>query len=358
MAFLFVLSLKGGGAMEGANAGNRKTTTRFLCFAVLAAGVALVFLLNLGVGVAKIELSEIARILFGVPLEGDTNFIIIQRIRLPRALASLAGGASLAISGLLLQTYFANPIIEPYILGVTSGSTLFVGLVMLGGFTFGLPRVTPLFLFGGAFLGAMLIMAVILFAAGRVKSVVTLLIIGLMAGYVCGAATSILSAYAEKQRLTNFVMWNMGSFSGFTWAQIRLMYGATLPMLAVSCLMAKPLNILSMGDQYAHSMGVNVKATRYGIIVVSSVLVAATTAFAGPVSFIGLAAPHICRIIFQTSNNRLLIPASILGGGLLSGFCDFVARNIVSPMELPLGSITSVIGAPLVVFLLMRKEKL
>jgi iron complex transport system permease protein len=335
-----------------------KTAMRFVCFAILAAGAALIFLLNLGVGAAKIDLAEITQILFGAPLEGDKNYLIIQRIRLPRALASLAGGASLAVSGLLLQTYFANPIIEPYILGVTSGSTLFVGLVMLGGFSFGIVRVTPLFLFGGAFLGAMLIMAVILFAAARVKSIVTLLIIGLMAGYVCGAATSILSAYAEKQRLTNFVMWNMGSFSGFTWAQIRLMYGVTAPMLGAAFLLAKPLNLLSMGDHYAHSMGVNVKAARYGIIVISSVLVAATTAFAGPVSFIGLAAPHICRIILQTSNNRLLIPASILGGGLLSGFCDFVARNIVSPMELPLSAITSIIGAPLVVFLLLRKDKL
>ena len=344
--------------MEGGGGANIKTTMRILCFAALAAGVGFMFLLNLGVGPAKIEISEIARILFGAPLEGDKNFLIIQRIRLPRALASLAGGASLAISGLLLQTYFANPIIEPYILGVTSGSSLFVGLVMLGGLTFGLPRVTPLFLFGGAFLGAMLVMAIILFAAVRVKNIVTLLLIGLMAGYVCGAATSILSAYAEKERLTNFVMWNMGSFSGFTWAQIRLMYAIIVPMLVVAYLLAKPLNILSMGDQYAHSMGIDLKVTRYGIIAISSILVAATTAFAGPVSFIGLAAPHICRIMLQTSNNRLLIPASILGGALLSGFCDFVARNIVSPMELPLGAVTPIIGAPLVIFLLMRKDKL
>jgi iron complex transport system permease protein len=344
--------------MENAAAGNIKVTMRIVCFAALTAGVLAVFLLNLGVGAARIDLPEIARILFNDAADGGKNSIIIQRIRLPRALASLAGGASLAISGLLLQTYFANPIIEPYILGVTSGSTLFVGLVMLGGVTFGLPRVTPMFLFTGAFLGAMLVMAVILFAAGRVKSIVTLLIIGLMAGYVCGAATSILSAYAEKERLANFVMWNMGSFSGLTWAQVRLMYGVTIPMLGVSFLLAKPLNILGMGDQYAHSMGINVKLTRYGIIVISSVLVAATTAFAGPVSFIGLAAPHICRILFRTSNNRLLIPAAILGGSLLSAFCDFVARNIVSPMELPLGSVTALIGAPLVVFLLVRKDKL
>ncbi|MDR0453021.1 MAG: iron ABC transporter permease [Treponema sp.] len=344
--------------MESAEAGNIKNTIRLLCFAALATGVLAIFLLNLGVGSARIGIPEAARILFGGAAEADKNFIIIQKIRLPRALASLAGGASLAIAGLLLQTYFANPIIEPYILGVTSGSTLFVGLVMLGGVTFGQPRVTPMFLFGGAFLGAMLVMAVILFAAGRVKSIITLLIIGLMAGYACGAANGILSAYAERERLASFAMWNMGSFSGFTWDRIKLMYGVTVPMLGLSFLLAKPLNLLSMGDQYALSMGINVKLTRYGIIVISSVLVAATTAFAGPISFIGLAAPHICRILFRTSNNRLLIPAAVLGGSLLSGFCDFVARNIVSPMELPLGSVTALIGAPLVVFLLVRKDKL
>jgi iron complex transport system permease protein len=344
--------------MENSNTGSVKTSMMIFCFISLAAGVFIVFLLNLGIGSVQIGVSEIVRVLFNSGTEADKNVIIIQRIRLPRALASFAGGASLAISGLLLQTYFANPIIEPYILGVTSGSTLFVGLVMLGGFTFGIQRITPMFLFSGAFLGAMLIMVIILFAAGRVKSIVTLLIIGLMSGYVCGAATSILSAYAEKQRLTNFAMWNMGSFAGFTWDQIKLMYGVTVPMLAVSYLLAKPLNILSMGDKYAQSMGINVKVTRYCVIVISSILVAATTAFAGPISFIGLAAPHICRVLFQTSNNRILIPAAVLGGGLMSGLCDFAARNIVSPMELPLGAITAVIGAPLVVFLLVKKDSL
>lgn len=330
----------------------------FFIFIVLALGMVLVFFLNVRVGSTPIKLREIGAILFGPQGPAEKNYLIIQRIRLPRALASQAGGAALAITGILLQTYFANPIIEPYVLGVSSGSSLFVGFVMLGGFTFGVKRITPVVLFTGAFLGAMLVMAVILFAASRVKGITTLLIIGLMAGYTCSAATSILSAYAEKEQLANFALWNMGSFAGLTWGQIRIMYAVILPLLGLSFLMGKPLNALLLGDPYAQSMGINVKMTRYGIILISSLLVSVTTAFAGPVSFIGLAVPHICRILFRTSDCRILIPAAVFGGGLMAGLCDFAARNIVSPLELPLGAITSIIGAPLVVFLLLRKEKL
>ena len=327
-------------------------------FVVFAAGVLLIFLLNVGVGSANITVSEIVRIMAGRIEKTETRALIIQRIRLPRALASLCGGASLAIAGLLMQTYFGNPIVEPYILGISSGSSLFVGLVMLGGVTFGMKTVTPMFMFAGAFTGALVIMAIILLASTRVRSTVTLLIIGLMAGYVCGAATSLLAAFAERDRLAHFSMWNMGSFAGFTWQHIHILYGITAPSLLASFLMVKPLNALNMGDQYAASMGVNVRTTRYLIIFVASVLTAAVTAFAGPVSFVGLAVPHICRIVFRTSDNRILAPGALLGGAFMAALCDFAARNIMPPVDLPLGAITAIIGAPIVVFLLTRKEKI
>ena len=173
-------------------------------FTILVAGVLVVFLLNVGVGSADITVGQILEVLFGKPDPSEKVYLIIWRIRLPRAMAGLAGGAALAISGLLLQTYFSNPIVEPYVLGISSGSSLFVGLVMLGGVTFGFQRVTPVFLFIGAFLGAMAVMLVILFASTRVKSIVTLLIVGLMAGYICSAVTSILSAYAEREQIAGF----------------------------------------------------------------------------------------------------------------------------------------------------------
>lgn len=327
-----------------------------LLFLLLAGGLVLLFLLNVGIGSADISVKDIFQILFGEADATDSKYLIIRRIRLPRALASVAGGAALAVAGLLLQTFFSNPIVEPYVLGISSGSSLFVGLVFLGGFTFGVKHVTPMFLFLGAFTGAMLVMIVVVIAARRVKSIVTLLIIGMMAGYVCSAATSLMTAFAEKEKLKMFTMWSMGSFAGFTWAQIGVLYAIVLPMILLSFCMAKPLNALNMGDRYAASMGVNVKWVRYALIVLSSILTAAVTAFAGPVSFIGLAVPHICRILFHTSDSRVMIPAAALGGGVMAGICDFTARNILSPVELPLGAITAVIGAPIVVWLLVRGD--
>lgn len=344
--------------MKKLDSRSRTPAVTAVWFLILAGALILIFLYNVGMGSADISAGEIINALFGDADPSNKSYLIIQRIRLPRTLAGIAGGSGLAIAGFLLQTYFSNPIVEPYVLGISSGASLFVGLVMLGGVSFGVQRVTPIFLFVGAFIGAMIIMLIILFAAARVKSIVTLLIVGLMAGYVCGAATSILSAYAEREMLATFSMWSMGSFSGFTWQHVKIMYAIILPMLVLSFLLAKPLNALNMGDNYAQSMGINVKLVRYALILISSILTASVVAFAGPVSFIGLAVPHICRIIFRTSNSRILIPAVVLSGGVMASLCDFLARNIVSPVELPLGAVTAIIGAPIVVFLLTRREKL
>ena len=341
--------------MEIAEKRKWKITGWGLLFFVLAGGLLILFLLNVGIGSADISVKDILQVLFGDMDTSDSRYLIIQRIRMPRALSSIAGGAALAIAGFLLQTFFANPIVEPYVLGVSSGSSLFVGLVFLGGFTFGVSRITPMFLFFGAFTGSMLVMLIVVIAARKVKSIVTLLIIGMMAGYVCSAATSLLTAFAEKENIKTFTMWTMGSFAGFTWAQIRVLYAIVIPMIVLSFCLAKPLNALNMGDKYAMSMGINVRMIRYALIIISSILTAAVTAFAGPISFIGLAVPHICRILFHTSDSRILIPAASLGGGLMAGICDFTARNIMSPIELPLGAITAIIGAPIVVYLLVRR---
>jgi iron complex transport system permease protein len=256
----------------------------------------------------------------------------------------------------LLQTFFANPIVDSYVLGVSSGSTLVVGFVMLGGYAFGFRRLSPAALVSGAFLGAVLVMAVILFAARRVKSIVTLLIIGLMCGYLCSAGTGILSAFAEKEQIARFSIWAMGNFSGITWPQLRVLYAFTLPLAAAAFLLGKPLNALNMGENYAISMGINVRRMRGLIILISSLLTASVTAFAGPVSFIGLAVPHICRVLFRTQDARILTPGVALGGALMASLCDFVARTVVSPVELPLGSVTALAGAPLVVWLLSRRR--
>jgi len=335
---------------------NRLVTLTVIGLALLAAGALVVMALNVIVGSSSISLADVMKVIAGSMDSDDTKAIIVMQIRIPRALAAAIGGAALAVAGLLLQTYFNNPIVEPYVLGISSGASLFVGLFFLGGFTFGFAQISPMMLFVGAFVGAMAVMAIVLVAARKVKSVITLLIVGLMVGYLCSAATSILTAFADKERLQIFSMWTMGSFAGITWSQIAVLAAVICPMIGFAFLLAKPLNALAMGDKYAASMGINVKHVRYLLILIASVLTAAVTAFAGPVSFIGLAVPHICRVVFRTYNNRVLIPATAMGGALMAGICDFAARNVIAPTELPLAAVTSVIGAPIVVYLLTRKE--
>lgn len=313
------------------------------------------FLFNISAGSVNIRLKDVASILIGRSVENNTYRSIITNIRLPRALAAVLGGSCLAVSGLLLQIFFNNPIVEPYVLGISSGSSLFVGLVILGGYTFGLKYVTPMFLFGGAFAGAMIVMMVVVFASKRVKNITTLLIIGMMAGFICNAATSILTAFADKENLHGFIMWTMGSFSGFSWEQVKYLYIIGLPFIFLSFFLSKPLNAMLFGERYAVSMGLSIKTFRKIIIVIASILTAVITAFAGPISFVGLAVPHMVRISFNTSDNRILIPGVIISGALMTSVCDFTARMLLAPTELPLSAITSLIGAPLVVYLLLRK---
>lgn len=315
----------------------------------------IVILMSIGMGSVKISINDVVSVLLGKEVDSKTYGSIIMNIRLPRALATIIGGACLALSGLLLQIFFNNPIVEPYVLGISSGATLFVGLVVLGGFTFGMSHVSPMFLFLGAFIGALLVMIIVIIATKRVKSMTTLLIIGIMTGFVCSAATSILTAFADKEQVHGFAMWSLGSFSGFSWMQIKFIYAITLPLILGSFFMIKPLNALLFGDNYAISMGLNIKRFRMILVFVASVLTAAVTAFAGPISFIGLAVPHMMRVVLKSTDNRILMPAVIIAGALMTSICDLIARMILAPIELPLGAITSFIGAPLVVFLLLRK---
>lgn len=330
---------------------------RRILFVLLFAGALITFLLNIALGSVQISLSEVCRVILGkVEDISNSHQNIVRVIRLPRALATVAGGMCLAVSGLLLQIFFSNPIVEPYVLGISSGSMMFVGLVVLGGYTFGMGSISPMGMFWGALAGAMLVMTVVVFASGKVKSIVTLLVIGIMAGYVCSAVTSMLTTFADKEAIAGFTMWTMGSFSGFTWQQVRILLCITALFSVAALLMSKPLNALLLGELYAQSLGVGIKLFRILIIVISSVLTAVLTAFAGPISFIGLAVPHITRIAFGTSDNRILLPGSMLAGALLTGLCDLLARTIFSPVELPIGAITSFIGAPLVVYMLMRRN--
>jgi iron complex transport system permease protein len=335
---------------------NRQKSGQRLVILALIIITALLGVLSISIGSVNIGFLKVIKIFFGINADNSVFTSIVMNIRLPRLLGALIGGASLSVSGLLLQIFFRNPIVEPYVLGISSGSSLFVGLVILGGYMFGLSSISPILLFTGAFAGAMLIMAAVCLAGKKVKNISTLLIIGIMAGFICSAGTSILIAFADNEQIAHYVTWTLGSFSGFSWIQVKFLYILAIPILILTFFMSKPLNTMLFGENYAISMGLNIKRFRMVIIVISSVLTAGITAFAGPISFVGLAVPHIVRIIFRSSDNRILIPAVIISGALMTTVCDLSARMLISPVELPLSAITSLIGAPIVVYLLLTKR--
>lgn len=338
-------------------------TRYFFLFVLLLAVLLCSFLLNISLGSVKISFAEVTKIIlhkfiFLQDAGGTVNEAVVWKIRLPRAIATVLGGAALAVSGLLLQIFFRNPIVGPYVLGISSGATLFVGLVVLAGLTFGFGVGSPFLLFGAAFLGSLIVMALVLVIANKVKSVVTLLVIGLMVGYLCSAVTSLLMAFAQKEQLHGFVMWTLGSFAGFTWKQVFVVAVIGIPCLLGTLLICKPLNALLLSEDYAKSMGVSIKTFRVVIVVLSSLLAGLITAFAGPVAFIGQAGPHISRLLFGTSDNRLLIPGTVLLGAIITSLCDLAARMLYNPVELPISAVTSFFGAPIVIYLILKRRTL
>jgi iron complex transport system permease protein len=320
----------------------------------LLLSLAIIFCLNVTVGSVGISFDRLTQILAG-GAAGSSEDFIVWHLRIPRAIGSALGGGLLAVSGLLLQIYFRNPIVGPYVLGISSGATLMVATVMLSTLHLGFTTPGPYLSTIAAFIGAYAMTLVILGIASKVRSAVTLLVTGLMVGYLCHALTSILMAFAEKEKIKGFILWEMGSFAGLRWSEVQVLAVVGATILALTLLLAKPLNAFLLGEEYAATMGVNVRLFRVLILFSSSSLAGMTTAFAGPVAFIGLATPHIARLCFGTSDSRVLIPGAILMGAVVTSLCDFVARLVFSPVELPLSAITAFFGAPIVVGLLLKK---
>lgn len=310
---------------------------------------------NIMMGSVRISLPELMDILLQHDISSTKGFII-WKIRIPRAIAAALGGAYLAVAGLLLQVFFRNPIVGPFILGISSGATLFVSIVMLTSLTLGLTVLNPFMCTLAAFAGAYGTMLIVLSIATRVKNGVTLLIVGLMMGYLCHAVTSVLVAFAEKEKIKGFVLWQLGSFSGFKWSEIEIMLIGGGAILLLVYFLAKPLNAFLLGEDYAASMGVNIKLFRMLILLSACALAGMVTSVAGPVAFVGLAVPHMVRLVFATSNNKILIPGCILMGAAIISLCDFIARMIFSPVELPISAITAFFGAPVVISLLLKRR--
>ncbi|MEW6657998.1 MAG: iron ABC transporter permease [Thermodesulfobacteriota bacterium] len=327
---------------------------RLLLIATFGAAVLAAMMLNTVIGSVHISLPELWSLF--LQSSDSANADILWKIRLPRVIAAVLGGAMLAVSGLLLQVFFRNPIVGPFVLGISSAATLLVAIVMLSTLSLGFAGVSPYVNTLAALTGAYGTMAIILLVTAKVKSGVTLLIIGLMMGYLNGAVTSILVAFAEREKIKQFVLWQFGSFSGFSWHELFVLSTLGGLLLCGVYALSKPLNAFLLGEEYALSMGVNIKLFRFLIVLVACALAGLVTAAAGPVAFIGLAVPHMARLSLKTSDARLLIPGVLLLGAAITSLCDLVARQLFSPVEVPISAITACFGAPIVIGLLLKRK--
>lgn len=326
-----------------------------LLFVLFAAILLISVAVNVTAGSISISLAELLHIISNHDME-TTNGFIVWKIRMPRAMATVLGGGYLAVAGLLLQVFFRNPIVGPFILGISSGATLMVSIVMLTTLSLGFTALAPFLTTLSALVGAYATMAVVLAVASKVKNTITLLIVGLMMGYLCHAVTNVLIAFAEQEKINGFVLWQLGSFSGFKWSEINILFVFGGLILIFVYGLGKPLNAFLLGEEYASTMGVNIRLFRFLIILCACALAGMVTAMAGPVAFIGLAVPHMTRLCFATSDNRILVPGAVLLGAIVTGLCDLAARLIFSPVELPVSSITAFFGAPIVISLLMKRR--
>lgn len=281
---------------------------------------------------------------------------IIWEIRLPRALAALILGGTLALSGYLLQTFFHNPIAGPFVLGISSGSKLLVALVMVGFLEWNI-TINSGMLVAAAFAGALLSMLFVLLVARKMEQMAMLIVGGVMIGYICSAITDFVVTFASDADIVNLHNWSRGSFSGMTWENVAVMAGVTFVSAAAVFLLSKPIGAYQMGETYAKSMGVNVAHLRFFMVILSSILSGCVAAFAGPVSFVGIAVPHLIRWLFADTRPLVLIPGCFLGGSVFCLFSDWLARTVFAPTELSISTVTAVFGAPVVIFVMMRKHR-
>lgn len=281
---------------------------------------------------------------------------IIWEIRLPRALAALILGGALALSGYLLQTFFHNPIAGPFVLGISSGSKLLVALVMVGFLEWNI-TINSGMLVAAAFAGALLSMLFVLLVARKMEQMAMLIVGGVMIGYICSAITDFVVTFASDADIVNLHNWSRGSFSGMTWENVAVMAGVTFVSAAAVFLLSKPIGAYQMGETYAKSMGVSVAQLRFFMVILSSILSGCVAAFAGPVSFVGIAVPHLIRWLFADTRPLVLIPGCFLGGSVFCLISDWLARTVFAPTELSISTVTAVFGAPVVIFVMMRKHR-
>ncbi|MCM1028877.1 MAG: iron ABC transporter permease [Pseudoflavonifractor sp.] len=330
-----------------------------LRFVVMALLALLLFVLNIFVGSVGISASEVMEILMGGEGEGPARFIVLSS-RLPQAATAVLAGAALAVSGLLLQTAFRNPLAGPSILGISSGASLGVALVMLlsgGSIAAGTVMVSGYAaVMLGAFAGAMAIMGLLLLLSTILKNGLMLLITGILTGYFASSLIMILNYSASSQGVHGYVMWGMGSFSGVTPSQLPLFSAGVGAGLLLAFMLIKPLNLILLGDSYARNLGVNLVATRNMLMLSTGLLTATVTAYCGPISFIGLAVPHIARMIFRSDNHAVLVPATVVCGAVTALLCCLLTI-LPGQTILPVNAVTSLVGVPVILYVIMRRRK-
>lgn len=321
--------------------------------------MAIIFALNLVMGSIQIPFADVVNILLGDEGEKASWRFIVLESRLPQAITAMLCGGALAVSGLMLQTAFRNPLAGPSIFGVNSGAGLGVALVMLflgGSISAGSVNISGFVaILIAAFIGAMAVMAIIFFFSTLVRNNVMLLIIGIMIGYISNSAISLLNFFATDEGVKSYMVWGMGSFGGVSMKTMPIFASITIAGLIGSLLLIKPLNALLLGDRYAENLGINILRTRNWLLIVTGLLTAITTAFCGPVAFIGLAVPHIARLLLTTDNHRVLLPATILCGAVIALICNLICFLPGENGVIPLNAVTPIMGAPIIIYVIAKK---
>ncbi|NLT08617.1 MAG: iron ABC transporter permease [Ruminococcus sp.] len=327
---------------------NRKRAVRWtVCFAFLVIIAAVFFFMELLIGSASLSINEVFGALTG---SGDDSAArtIVNDIRLPRALAAALLGGALSVSGFLLQSFFNNPIAGPYVLGISSCAKLTVAISMTLTMKYGI-LLNSAEMVGAAFIGSLLSMGAILLLSGKVRNMAQLIIAGVMIGYICSALTELAVTFADDANIVNLHNWSMGSFSGINMDNVKVIALIVLTAVSAAFIISKPMGAYQLGESYAKNMGVNIRHFRVMLILLSSILSACVTAFAGPVSFVGIAVPHLVKSIFGTAKPIIVIPASFIGGAVFCLICDLISRMLFAPVEISISTVTAVFGAPVVI---------
>tara|TARA_B100001059_G_scaffold233072_1_gene272296 strand:- start:264 stop:1292 length:1029 start_codon:yes stop_codon:yes gene_type:complete len=337
----------------------KKYTKHFIFLSVF---LVVLFLLNISLGSVMIPFKELFNSLFGGHLSKESWEVIIVNFRIPKAITAVLVGSGLSVCGLLMQTLFRNPLAGPFVLGISSGASFGVAILILGATIFGNVLLSssisnwsiPI----AASLGAFLVLSGVIIAANKVRNTMSILIIGLMFGSLTAAVISVLAYFSEASQIQQYLFWSFGSLGNLSWSELQVFTGIYCIGMIGTIFVIKPLNSFLLGEKYAKSLGINIQKSRNIILLITSILTGVITAFSGPIAFVGLSAPHIARMIFLSSNHKILLPAVAIIGAIILLICDAVAQLPASEFTLPINAVTSLFGAPIVIWLLVRKKKL